>query len=107
MKIIGNKFAVDFGMAKAILHIQSETSLTFTTTEKNGKETNETETVQTKMTELRPQLFMLTWKEKNGNTITQIQDYENGIIYSNWTAPGGEFTHAKGTIDVPPLTWLA
>jgi len=101
MKIIGNKFAVDFGMAKAILHIQSETSLTFTTTEKNGKETNETETVQTKMTELRPQLYMLTWKEKNGNTITQIQDHENGIIYANWTSPGGEFTHAKGTISVP------
>ena len=98
MKIIGNKFAVDFGMAKAILHMQSETSLTFTTTEKNGKEAHETETVKTKMTLLRPQLYMLNWKEKNGNTITQIQDHENGIIYSNWTSPGGEFIHARGTL---------
>jgi hypothetical protein len=97
MNIIGNKFSVDFGMAKAILNLESETSLTFTTIEKNGKEVHETETVKTKMTELRPQLYMLTWKEKNGNTITQIQDYDNGIIYSNWTSPSGEFTHAKGT----------
>jgi hypothetical protein len=98
MKIIGNSFFVDFGMAKAILNIESETSLTFTTVEKNGKEVHEIETVKTDMTELRPQLYMLTWKEKNGNTITQIQDYDNGIIYSNWTSPSGEFTHSKGTL---------
>ena len=98
MTIIGNSFSVDFGMAKAILNIESETSLTFTTIEKNGKEVHEVETVITEMTALRPQLYMLTWKEKNGNTITQIQDYENGIIYSNWTRPSGEFIHAKGTL---------
>ena len=50
------------------------------------------------MTQLRPQLYLLTWKEKNGNTMTQIQDYDNGIIYSNWTTPSGEFIHAKGTL---------
>ena len=98
MNIIGNKFSVDFGMAKAILNIQSETSLTYATTEKNGKEVQETETVKTQMTEVSPQLYMITWKEKNGNMITQIQDYENGIIYSNWTSPIGEFIHAKGTL---------
>jgi ABC-type lipoprotein release transport system permease subunit len=98
MNIIGNKFSVDFGMAKAILNIQSETSLTYTTTEKNGKEVQETETVKTQMTEVSPQLYMITWKEKNGNMITQIQDYENGIIYSNWASLNGEFTHSKGTL---------
>ncbi|WP_183575628.1 MoaF-related domain-containing protein [Mucilaginibacter sp. X5P1] len=98
MDIIGNKFSVDFGMAKATLYIESGTSLTFTITEKGGNQEGTTETVATEMTELRPQLFMVTWKEKNGNTITQVQDYENGIIYSNWTSPAGEFTHAKGTL---------
>lgn len=97
MNIIGNKISADFGMAKAILKIDSETSLTFTTIEINGKEVHETESVKINMTELRPQLYMLTWKEKNGSTITQIQDYDNEIIYINWTSPSGEFTHAKGT----------
>jgi hypothetical protein len=41
---------------------------------------------------------MATWKEKNGNTITQIQDYANEVIYSNWTLPGGEFNNLKGTL---------
>jgi hypothetical protein len=98
MNIIGNKFEVDFGMAKAILHIESKIALTFIITEKGGNKDDTKETVATEMTELRPQLFMVTWKEQNGNTVTQVQDYENGVIYSNWTSPAGEFTHAKGTL---------
>ncbi len=98
MNIIGNKFLVDFGMAKAILNIESETSLTFTITEKDGNVADITETVEIKMTEIRPQLFMATWKEVNGNTITQIQDYEKGIVYSNWTTPSGELINLTGTL---------
>ncbi|MDB5114789.1 MAG: hypothetical protein JWQ79_281 [Mucilaginibacter sp.] len=98
MDIIGNKFLVDFGMAKAVLHFQSAASLTFTITEKEGKEWDETETVEMGLTELRPALYLATWKEKNGNTITQVQDFEKGIVYSNWTLPSGEFIHVKGTI---------
>jgi hypothetical protein len=98
MNIIGNKFLVTFGMAKAILHFQSETSLTFTILEKDGGEVNVAETVAVKMTELRPQLFMVTWKEESGTTVTQVQDYENEIIYSNWTIPGGEFKNIQGTL---------
>ena len=98
MDNIGNKFLVTFGMAKAILHIQAENSLTFTILEKEGNEVNIIETVEIKMTGIRPQLFMLTWKEENGNTVTQVHDYENEIIYSNWTTPGGDFQNLKGTL---------
>ena len=36
MNIIGNKFKIDFGIAKATLDIHSDTALTFTITEQNG-----------------------------------------------------------------------
>ncbi len=98
MTIIGNKFAVDFPMAKSIFDIHSETSLSFNIIEKDGNKTDIKETVETKMTEIRAQLFMVTWKEANGNTITQIHDYEKGIIYSNWTTLKGEFINAEGTL---------
>lgn len=98
MEIIGHRFMVDLGMAKAILNFKTETQLQFQITEMDGKPTDETETVTIKLTELRPNLFMATWKEKNGNTITQVQDYENEIIYSNWTLPNGQFKNVKGTI---------
>ncbi len=97
MKLIGKKFAVDFG-AKAELHITSQDSMTFHITEIDGKPMDETETVAMELTELRPKLFMLTWKEKNGNTVTQIQDHREEAVYMNWTFPTGEFKHAKGSL---------
>jgi hypothetical protein len=98
MNITGNIFEVDFGMAKAILHIESGSQLTFTITEKRGEKVNVVETVQTKMTELRPQLYLITWREASGTTTTQVHDYENETIYSNWTSREGEFTNLKGTL---------
>lgn len=98
MNIIGNKYKIDLGMAKATLDIHSDNSLTFTIIEQNGNEVNASETVETKMVELRPSLFQVTWKEENGKTITQVQDYENEIVYSNVTLPNGQFVNLKGTI---------
>jgi len=98
MSISGNKFLVQFGMAKAILQFNSDVSLTFTITEKNGEPQDTEETVVIKMAELRPQLFLVTWQEASGTTVTQVHDYENGAIYSNWTSVDGEFTNLKGTI---------
>lgn len=97
MDITGKKFEVDFG-AKAILHIESETVLTFYITEKEGKTVDESETVQITITQIRPKIFMLNWKEKNGNTVTQIQDHKKQVVYMNWTWPDGNFVHAQGTI---------
>jgi hypothetical protein len=98
VKIIGEKFRVDFGMSKAILYFQSETSIQFTITEKDGKPYEEVETVEIKLTEIRPNLYITTWKERNQNTVTQIQDFNKGIVYSNWTLPNGEFINVKGSI---------
>lgn len=97
MEIIGKKFEVDFG-AKAVLEILSETTLTFHISEKNGVKTDETETVDIAITQIRSKVFMLTWKEISGNTVTQIQDHKNEIVYMNWTHPNGDFIHAKGSI---------
>ncbi|GLU52944.1 MoaF-related domain-containing protein [Dyadobacter frigoris] len=97
MEIIGKKFEVDFG-AKAVLDIESQTALTFHITEKNGIKVDESETVEIIITQIRSKLFILTWKEISGNTVTQIQDHKNQIVYMNWTLPNGDFIHAKGTI---------
>ena len=98
VKIIGEKFRVDFAVAKAILHFQSETSMQFTITEKEGRPYQETETVEIKLSEIRPNLYIATWKERNRNTVTQIQDFNTGTVFSNWTLPNGEFINIKGSI---------
>lgn len=85
-------------MAKAILEVKNSTSLAFTIIEKNGKETKETEIVEIKLNQLRPRLFLLTWKEKNGNTVTQVQDHKNKKAFMNWTQPDGQFINAEAEI---------
>ena len=98
MTVAGKKFIVDFKMAKAILHFESEMQLTFTITEKDGQPVNTSETVQITIKELRPGLGLVYWQEKSGTTVTQIHDYDKGIVYSNWTTAQGVFTHAAGTL---------
>ena len=73
-------------------------SLSFTILEKEGQLAEVSETVAITLTELRPKLYMATWTEKSGTTVTQVQDYENGVIYSNWTVPGEGFKNIKGTL---------
>lgn len=96
--IIGEQFLFDFGMAKAIIHYKSESLMQFTIVEKDGVAFDETETVTIVLTEVRPALYVATWTEKNKNTITQILDFDNWVVYSNWTLPGGDFKNVKGTI---------
>jgi hypothetical protein len=50
------------------------------------------------MVELRPKLFMVTWREDTGLTNVDIEDYQNGVVYANMTTPSGSFVSAKGTL---------
>lgn len=98
MDISGKTFLVDFNIARAELHFDSETSLTFTITEKGGEPFNETETVSIKVIELRAQLYLITWQEASGTTVTQVHDHDNKTVYSNWTSRDGSFSNMKGLL---------
>ncbi len=98
VKIVGEKFLFDFGMAKAIIHFLGKEALQFTIIEKLGAPHEEAERVEIKLTTIQPNVYLATWKEKNGNTITQVQDFQNNIVYSNWTLPNGEFINVNGKI---------
>lgn len=96
MQVIGNKFKVDFGEHIYQLHFETATQMTYATILENGL--GETETVQTKMVEIRPNVYMVYWKEKSGTTVTHLEDFENGIVYTNITAPDNNFFNKKGTL---------
>ena len=42
---------------------------------------------------LRDQLFLVTWQEKEGDTVVHIEDYKNNTIITNITDPGSNPTH--------------
>lgn len=94
--VIGNKFKADFGQMAFELNFQSETQLTFRSL--NQSDLGATETVQIKKTEIRPNVYMVTWKEKSGTTVTHLEDFEKQTVYTNITLPDHNFIHLKGKL---------
>lgn len=97
--IIGRRFLADLGTFKSELYFESDSTLIFEIADGGGPaEPGHTEKVQITIVEVRPQVYMIAWKEATGATVTHIEDHENGILYSNATLPDGSFYTMKGTI---------
>lgn len=97
--LTGKIFLADLGTFKSELYFESDDSLIFKIAEGGGPAAiGHTEKVQIAITEVRPQVYMVAWKEATGATVTHIEDHENGILYSNATLPDGSFYTMQGTI---------
>lgn len=59
-----------------------------------------TETVDTHVVPLGNSLFAVSWQEKDGATVTNVQDYDRGLIHSHATLPDGRFLRMTGTFEV-------
>lgn len=98
-KLIGNSYIMDVGVLKTQLYFESDESMIFTVIEGGSlTENGYSERVQTTIAEVRPQVYMIAWKELSGATVTHVEDHENGIIFSNATLPDGSFYKMKGSI---------
>lgn len=98
-KLTGNRYRMNVDVLKTELFFESDESMVFTVIEggsltKNGY----SERVKTTIAEVRPNVYMVAWKEISGATVTHVEDHENGIIYSNATLSDGSFHMMKGTI---------
>lgn len=98
IQVIGHKFKVDFGQMSFLLHFESAEQLTWTTL--SGGPAGDGETVKITMTLIRPDVYMVYWVEPkhNGNTVTHVEDFANGVVYTNITTPDNGFINLKGTL---------
>ena len=46
---------------------------------------------------IRPGVFMVTWKEADGITVTHVEDFENGIVHASITLPDHSFLNLAGS----------
>ncbi|KGO95046.1 MoaF-related domain-containing protein [Flavobacterium subsaxonicum] len=97
--LIGNTYKMETEFLKVKLFFESDDSLEFTVLEGGGLTApGHAEKVTTTIAEIRPNVYMIAWKEATGATVTHVEDHENGIVYSNATLPDGSFYTMKGTI---------
>jgi hypothetical protein len=77
---------------------EGEGNATLTLTEIRGPNAPNKLLLPCKIVELRPKLFMVTWQEPNQETVTEIEDYENGFLYANITSPKLKFFTLKAEL---------
>lgn len=91
----GKSYEVDFGGdLQFLLNFKSDKKMTFTSL-KNAKIS---QTVDISVTELRPQLYLITWKEKDGTNVVHVEDFEKGRAYTNISMPDGSFYRKRGSL---------
>lgn len=98
-KLIGNSFIMDVGVLKTELYFESDNAMVFKILDGGSlQKKGYSERVQTVIAEIRPEVYMVAWKEASGATVTHVEDHKNGIIYSNATLQDGSFYTMTGTI---------
>jgi predicted SnoaL-like aldol condensation-catalyzing enzyme len=80
-------------------------SLTFMSMEELKFEIREgsfarTETVKIQVAPLGNSLFAVSWQEADGATVTNIQDYDRGVVHSFATLRDGQFIRMTGPIAI-------
>jgi len=99
--VIGYRFNFDFG-PKAIyqLHFVDPNHLEVTVVADASYPKGTLNRFDIAMTEVRPNMYMVTWIEPaTGNTVTHVEDYEQGIAYTNITdLASKQFWRLKGKI---------
>jgi len=59
-----------------------------------------TEIVDIRVIPLGNGLFAVSWQEQDGATVTNVQDYDRGVVHSFATLPDGRFLRMTGTIAI-------
>ncbi len=59
-----------------------------------------TEVVEIQVIPLGNGIFAVSWQEKDGATVTNVQDHDRGLVHSFATLPDGTFLRMSGTITV-------
>lgn len=98
---VGLEMDVSYPNFKATLSILSEAHLKFEI--KEGPLAH-TEIVETHVVPLGNSIFAVSWKENSGATVTNVQDYDRGIIHSHATLADGQFLRMTGMIKITRAT---
>ncbi len=93
------------GLEMDVSYPDFQVSLTLMSTSQLKFEINEgpfarIETVDIQVIPLGNGIFAVSWQEKDGATVTNVQDYDRGVIHSFATLPDGQFLRMTGTLSI-------
>ena len=101
VNVIGREFDFYFGQqAVHLVHFIDETHLDVIVVADAAYPAGTINPFEIEMTEVRPDVYMVTWIEPaTGNTVTHVEDFVGNIVYTNITDLATKsFWGLKGTI---------
>ncbi|MCX8508485.1 MAG: hypothetical protein ORN49_06350 [Rhodobacteraceae bacterium] len=93
---LGKKVDVRFGDLAFRLDFTSENQMTFTGLV--APYLGQSETVTYTAVEIRPDVYMVYWKEKDGTAVVHVEDFGKGIVHTNIARPDGNFWNLSGSL---------
>lgn len=94
---VGLQIAVSYPAFQVNLVLLSATQLKFEITDGPFART---EIVDIQVVPLGNSIFVVSWQEKDGATVTNVQDYDKNQIHSFATLPNGDFLRMTGAFSV-------
>lgn len=93
----GHSYLVDFGGGNAFrIDFRSDSEMVFTKQAEPRK--GLVETVHFTYKAVRDDVFLVYWQEADKTTVVHVEDFGQGIIYSNITGPDGSFFNGSSTL---------
>jgi hypothetical protein len=90
---VGKSYNVDFGDQKFRLDFKSAKEMVFTSPD--GKNTAN---VDITVTPIGNDVYMIYWSRRAGQHVVHVDDFRNGIAYTNIFLPDGTASRRKGTL---------
>lgn len=95
---IGKNAEAVFGETVYLLKFKDNKTMSFVETSRAG---GIEDTVEYTAVEVAPNVFMVYWHEPSHHiSVVHVQDWNNGIVYTNIARPDGSFSNMKGTIAI-------
>lgn len=92
---VGHTYEADLG-GDILVQFEYHSVNSMTIHGMKGEHKGFTETVEISVMPIRPGVFMVGWQEKNQTTVTHIEDFEKGMLYTNITFPDNQSLRLQG-----------
>ncbi|NJQ00540.1 MoaF-related domain-containing protein [Streptomyces zingiberis] len=97
-QLVGRSFRFDLGPLKVRFTFDSPSQGSFVVEEGGGLAPDgHAETVTLDLKKIRDGVYLNSWTEAGGATVTHVEDFANATLYSNVTVDGHLY-HLAGTI---------
>ncbi|MFE1195491.1 hypothetical protein ACFW6E_22310 [Streptomyces olivaceoviridis] len=95
----GHRYFVDLGVLTFVMHYVADATMALTVVDGGGiLSDGHTETVTTTVAEVRPHVYLTSWRERRGTRVLHLEDFERGRVHSRIELPGSPPLARLGTL---------